>query len=38
MRRSRGGLKVRILLDTPFLLPIVGARVKEVEKLLEGCG
>mgnify|MGYP001772938781 CR=1 FL=1 len=28
-------MKLRILLDTSFLLPIVGVRVREVERLLE---
>ncbi|MEM4970262.1 MAG: PIN domain-containing protein [Sulfolobales archaeon] len=35
MRRSRADMKVKILLDTSFLLPIVGVRVREVEDLLD---
>lgn len=35
MKKSKVSLEMRILLDTPFLLPIVGVRIREVEKLLE---
>jgi hypothetical protein len=35
VRRSRADMKVKILLDTSFLLPIAGVRVREVEDLLD---